>query len=552
LKKLGEAGMSDNEFLCSLIYHLPGAYDVNRLVHYPGEKDFGGQIGYGMGNGQGGQFVWDDGRMQGSRAAILGNGAFAVENVRSCCENGAHKVFLVTRRMSLACPRVPCWFCHQAPQPTPAWMLLNCFRPMYEEAGMDNPWNYYAVTINTPTNVRIAQSSRFGIGDVTFLCHAWGLLEYKLDTLHHCSFRTLHLTSSEKLVDMHHICKALGLLGDPRVDKLHSMTHRVGQFINGDWRRLISADATGMDATRFTTFSAGPAACNMVKQWYHLHDHPWEMYRAFDQGVMNIMPVHKISNTQPDQAVYMTNIQYEMAAGGVLGSYLPEMGRAVWDEEGYMYCLLHSMHPPGKFLEYCKADWERYKQMFREFNGCEKKADIPYPYTQRMIQRWMDEYNEKVVDWTRIPQGVSWDGPSQEFKDYVIESWKQNFRAMKAEMIPALVVDSKLHSNKQDAIDPYVLARFGPTYSCRQKFMGSKTDSAMDFDEEMYAEWENWRTSDCSYNVLDVNTNTNGIMRSGETWARLIPFWEAKSAHKNLATFQDPGGESDRGATAAA
>lgn len=56
------------------------------------------------------------------------------------------------------------------------------------------------------------------------------------------------------------VVKSLGLLGDWAVDKLHHQTQMSGMWCDGDWRRVLAIDPTGMNAANFTTFSLGIGA----------------------------------------------------------------------------------------------------------------------------------------------------------------------------------------------------------------------------------------------------------------------------------------------------
>mmetsp|Transcript_82768 Transcript_82768/g.233080 ORF Transcript_82768/g.233080 Transcript_82768/m.233080 type:complete len:874 (+) Transcript_82768:185-2806(+) len=512
-------GQSDKTCKVSVVYHFAGAYDFNRIIDYPGEDVFGGQVGYGMGHqNQGGVFCFDDERMKGARVAILGNGAFAIENVRSCVENGAYKVFVVTRRKSLACPRLPCWFCHQGPAPTPSGMLLDMLKPMYMATGFGDPWDYYAVVTNASrSDVTIRQSSRFGIGDVGFLCSAYGLLEYRIDTLNHLTHHTLHLNSGEKLENIQHLCKALGLIGDHRMDKLHNLTYKIGPMANGDWRRLISGDATGMDAKRFTTFSAGPAALSFSQQWYYIHNHPWEYKQAVDQGMMKLLPVHKLSSTQPDQPIYMTNVQYEFTASVMLSSFFPLSTRVGSEEGPFKYCLLHSMHPMDKFHEYAQADWDRYQAMFRENNNCGDREFVPYPYTKEMVRSWFDEYSK------RLGINITPSGPTEEFKRSVIVKAQNLDLYLQLEMIPQLVRMMKLHGNLKEGEDPFALATASFVYEAKKALTASSPESALDFDEVAYDSWRHWVAMDytCSFDSIDCKSRM--MLTTPEAWEKIMP-----------------------------
>lgn len=382
---LVEHGKVDQQ-RCSVVYHFPGSLTKNRIIEYPGEEHFDGEIRYGMND----DTPYD--KLKGSTIAILGNGAFAVENARTCLECEGIKAYIITRRKNLASPRVPCWFVHQGPAPTPGWMVLKTFQPMYEASNFGDPFDYWSVTTNEArNNVFIKQASRFGIGDVTFLMHAWGLLEYKVATVKRMSHHALHLSTGEVLEGVTIVLKALGLLGDYAVDRLHKMKTMVGKCPDGDWRRVMTIDDTGMDAQNFVTFSAGIGGADFCITWGYLYDHPEVFFQIKDAGFMSVLPTHK---EEPDieKPAYVCDVRHAMQSAMALDSMIPQMAPMKMWFMDYKYRMIHQSHPIDRFLEVAEFEWNTYQEEWKR-RGHEHDH-VPYPYNKEMISGWFKEWSE--------------------------------------------------------------------------------------------------------------------------------------------------------------
>lgn len=390
----------------SVMWCYPGSLTQNRIIDYPGEDEFDGDIRYGMND----DTPYE--KLKDAQVAVLGNGAFAIENVRTCIECGGTKAYVITRRKNLASPRFPCWFVHQGPAPTPGSMILKMFEPMYEASGMGSPWDYWSVHAGADRkHVTIMQNSRFGIGDVTFLMHAWGLLEFKVATVKRFSRHTLHLSTGEKLENITVVLKALGLLGDFSVDKLHKMTEMVGQFCSGDWRRVLHIDATGMNAANFTTFSTGIASTEHVAGYKYLFDYPPDMYKAFDAGLLKTLPRHK-EEPENEKPAYVCDVKFVMASAMIVHSMVPKMGFNGQETHGeYKYTMYHAAHGVDRTLEVAQREWDQWQATWKE-RGIEHDY-TPYPYNKQMISSWFEDYSRVL----NVP--ISVDGPqaNHEFGD---------------------------------------------------------------------------------------------------------------------------------------
>mmetsp|Transcript_104065 Transcript_104065/g.180831 ORF Transcript_104065/g.180831 Transcript_104065/m.180831 type:complete len:702 (-) Transcript_104065:56-2161(-) len=389
-----------------VIWHYPGSLTRNRIIEYPGEDDFGGEIGYGMND----DTPYD--KLANSCIAILGNGAFAVENARTSLECGGTKAYIICRRKNLASPRLPSWFVHQSPFPVPGALVLKTFEPMYAAGDFGDPWDWHSVHSNSArTNVTIIQNSRFGIGDVTFLMHAWGLLEYKVGVVKRMSYQTLHLEDGDKVENVNIVLKALGLLGDHGVDKLHNMKEMVGRFCGGDWRRVIHIDATGMNASNFATFSIGIAANGNSIQYKFLYDYPKEFFRIETEGFMQTLPRHK-PEPELDKPAYVTDVKYDQSSAMILESMLPKLSQMTAWVGAYKHKMYHLSHGTDRILEVALYEWDKYQEDWK--NRGIQHDYVPYPYTKEHVQEWYDEYTRML----KLPVKMPADGPTQELLDF--------------------------------------------------------------------------------------------------------------------------------------
>mmetsp|Transcript_34507 Transcript_34507/g.80134 ORF Transcript_34507/g.80134 Transcript_34507/m.80134 type:complete len:702 (+) Transcript_34507:56-2161(+) len=423
VKPKGGKPEDDFHVQCSAMYHFPGAYFSARRIDYPGEDGFGGQIGYGMNDDIPFDFL------EGSRAAILGNGAFAVENIRTCCEYGVEKVYLVTRRKNLPSPRLTCWFVHQSLIPVPAGMVLNSMKEMFGKCGFGDPWDYHSVYASKDrSHCTIISNSRFGIGDVTFLAVAWGRCEYVVDLCKRLSYHTIHLESGKRLDNVTNIIKALGLIGDWNCDRFHKIKQMIGTWPNGDYRRIIFCDPLGMHAANFSTFSTGIGSYTQSMKDKYMLDHPGDIESMIHGGIMDVLPVNKVDLNR-DRPAHQYDSKYQMSCAIIVEGSCPKMSMTCAGVDEYMHKMLWAVNPLDRYYAECKNSWDQYQEDWWK-QGFQHEY-VPYPTTKEEVQSWFNEYRRTVgptslEDRKALVPGddestnFQWDSTS------ALEWWKEN------------------------------------------------------------------------------------------------------------------------------
>mmetsp|Transcript_17724 Transcript_17724/g.44887 ORF Transcript_17724/g.44887 Transcript_17724/m.44887 type:complete len:642 (+) Transcript_17724:61-1986(+) len=373
-----------SEVCHSCICYFPGNLTVPREEAYKGEEEFGGYIEYAICN------TVDYERVRGEEVALIGHGAFAVENVRTCCEFGVGKIWMVCRRKNLACPRVSSWLVNQSVNFLSGVLYMKSTEPMYNLTPFD-PWKYHSVATNEQrTHMTINQKARFGIGDVYFLAIAMGLLEVIEDKVKRLSKGAVHLEGGRKL-EVAVLFKLLGFNGAWEVDRLLGVKEMEGIWVNGDFRRFLFAEAIGVNANNFGGTSFSPGIRNLVEQSAHFFWYPKDFEGLVSTGML---PKHK-AEPEKDRPAYVIDARHATATGMLISGCCIALAEA----GGAIALLKHrkqlECHPMQKFVDQCREEWDEYARKWKE-NGAPGEIP-PYPYTHELVQSFLDEEKRELA-----------------------------------------------------------------------------------------------------------------------------------------------------------
>lgn len=385
-QKAGEIDGDESVSSFSTVCCFPGGLINPRRMEYQGEDVFDGEIGYGMFD----EFPYA--KVKGQQACIIGAGAFAVENVRTCLEYGAEKCFMLCRRKNITIPRCVDWLINSNIYPVNAALMLDAMKPYYALGGED-PWDYYAVNRARGGKASIAQKSRFGIGDVYFLAVWYGKAETVVDEVKRFTPSGITLENTARYLDVQHAIKVLGFqAGDPKVDSLFKIKEMTGYHVNGDLRRAICSEFPGVDAGKFggTSFYPGFLLFTEIIAWFYLY--PKDFALALDTG---FLPRRKANPDDSSRSAYMWDPRNGGTVAMILtGGAVPGLAEHVAATHATVgRSKMYACHPLESFVEACAEEWKSYCKMFHKSG--DDRPYPPYPYTVESMQAWVRKNDEE-------------------------------------------------------------------------------------------------------------------------------------------------------------
>eukprot|EP00435_Cladocopium_sp_Y103_P036004 s809_g9.t1 len=377
-------GDGESELLvASAVLAWPGNLCNHREIEWPGEEDFGGYIAYAS-------FSKVDYREAEGKVCILyGHGAFTIENVRTLCEHRCKKVVVMCRKRNLCGMRVMSWLVGYLEMPVPGTILLEGMQKMYDLVGFDC-WSAHSVkTDEKRTFAHISQKTAFGVTDVYFLAGYYGLMEVMVDEIKRLTNGCAQ-TKKGKKIKCQVILKAVGVVPDPQIDKMLGLKELVGLWVNGDPLRPVCCNGMFVEAQNFGSFASGPPFAQLARaiRWFVDYPSDFEVIRP-------ILP--KLKST-PEKPAYVPSATHMLPTFSAF-NLIPMMAAEMSVYNALKHIKQRARHPPNKYIAECRAEWEAYIRQWKKDGMIDdSKPEPPYPYTEEMVQGWIDRTN---LEWMR-------------------------------------------------------------------------------------------------------------------------------------------------------
>lgn len=361
----------------------PGVFYNPIDLKMEGRESFGGYITHGSYDG----INYD--KLKDARVCIIGHGGFTIENVRTCVEKKASKIYVLCRHQHLSGPKMVSWMVSGAAFPIPGKVVVDSMQLMYDLVGVD-VWKHPVVSTNADkTSTILTQSTTFGVTDIYFLARHYGLCEIVDGEVEKLSKEKIHVNTGRE-IECNVIMKCLGSTGDPNFDDMMCMEELNGWWVNGDPLLPVVAPAKGVQAKNFGGFSLAPGYAGQVLANLYFVDNP-----------ERFGPVKDWLPKQKRDPNYSYNYIYKgasvLATMVILQGQFPDLAEKCQAADTLKSKKHLETHPMEKHLAQCMEEWEMYIKMMKDHGQIAKDAPEPkYPYTKENMQALLDESGDML------------------------------------------------------------------------------------------------------------------------------------------------------------
>lgn len=303
----------------------------------PNENLFKGHIAYGISNDT------PVNVFKNASVAILGHGAFAVENMRTAFENGADSVTIVCRKRNLVMPNFGNWLLNSSSGTMPAKDVIEVMRPFYKACGI-NIEELKAITKEQTGEWKINQNTVPAGSDLYFLAQILGKLKVVIAEPESLTENSLILNNGQT-IECDVFLKCLGSKTNDSVIKniFGDKTTIHGLWINEDPNLITYNDGTNGSQTLNNVKSL---LCSSYSFFVQSFAQPYIDYKK-DSIKFNKL-INRIKNNKKEstvQILYTELWNYLEKAKSNLASHV---------EEECPFIMFQSQ---------CESEWEYYSKL---------------------------------------------------------------------------------------------------------------------------------------------------------------------------------------------